>query len=178
MTNTADDFYKLMSLLQNSILRLKNDQVFSTLNFKQLEDTESFLFRINECPFWFNWKNKTISSILGNTVKLDDTIAKRLIENGILSAKVSFPKIEHEGKSIKIEVSSYIYLNKPVYKYNYTTGGFSFGQSNLDFFLLCKNIKSLLTNKPLTRKNQLGGFMQRLNSLSPNFTKRNSLFDE
>lgn len=171
MEANSEDFIKYIGILQSSIIRLKKNDVFSLIDFSKFEDLNSFMFRVYDCPHWYSWKDKTITSLLGFKVKLTDQIANRLIKNGFLSVKVKFPQMEKEEKSINLEVTTYLYLDKPVYKYVYYTDGFSFGQTNLDFFTLSKNIKAILTNKPLTRRSQINGFMQRLNSLSPNFNK-------
>lgn len=171
MEQNSEEFIKDIGILQSSIIRLKKSEVFSLIDFSKFEDLDSFAFRIYDCPHWYSWKDKTITSLLGLKVKITDQISNRLIKNGSLSVKIIFPQMEKDGKKINLEVVTYLYLGKPVYKYNYYTEGFCFGQRNLDFFTLCKNIKAILTNKPLTRKSQVNGFMQRLNSLSPNFNK-------
>lgn len=162
----------LIGLLQSSILRLKSEPLFSSIDFTGIESNESVPVRIYDCPHWYNWVENTIVSLLGVKVNLSEKINNRLCGDGVLSFKVLFPILENEGKKIRIEISTHIHLGKPVYKYLYTTDGFSFGQDLLDFYNLKRTIKAIFNNKPILRKNQATGFMQRLNTLSPNFNKK------
>lgn len=161
----------IIGILHSSIIRLKKDSLFSSVDFSSVEDKESISIRIFGCPHWYNWTEKTITSILGFKTKINEKIEKRISSDETISLHVQFPLIEKEGKSIKIEMSTYMFMNKPVYKYLYTTDNLTFGQKNLDFYNFKKVITAILTNKPISRKNQIGGFMQRLNMLSPNFGK-------
>lgn len=165
-----DELIKLIGVIQGGILRLKNNEMFAKVNFSNVENNDSFILRVYDCPMWYNWKEKTITSVLGFKVTLDEKLSSRLLKTPI-STSVKFPKIEHEGKLINLEVYCYLKFNKPIYKYIYSVDNFYFSQSNLNYSSLLTSIKSLLTNKPITRRSQVGGFMTRLNSLSPNFGK-------
>ena len=168
------NFIDVIKKLKEGVLKLKNNNAFSIIDFSQFNNEKSLLFRIHECPHWIDLLSNKITSILGVSVPVTDELSRRLLEKGSISIKVCFPKMEKDGKSIYLDVSTYMYYEKVVYKYTYVTEGFKFGQQNLDYYILCKNVNALLTNKPLTRKNQISGFMQRLNSLSPNFNKSNN----
>lgn len=170
MEDKKDELIKLIGILQGGLLRLKGNELFSSVNFENIDDKESFVIRIYNCPMWYNWREKSITSILGFKSIIDEKLATRLLKTPI-STSVKFPQIENDGRKINIEIYCYLVYNKPVYKYVYSVDNFSFSQLNLNYSSLLNSIKSLLTNKPITRKSQVGGFMSRLNSLSPNFGK-------
>lgn len=167
---SKEDLIQKIGILQTCILKLKKDPIFNCVDFSSIENIESIVLRVYDCPMWYNWKEKTITSILGFKTQLNDSLANRMLKLPV-SLMIKFPEIENDGKKIKINVSCYMYLDKPVYKYSYTTDNLTFSQSNLNHSTLINTMKSLMTNKPITRKTQISGFMNRLNSLSPNFGK-------
>ena len=166
----SNEFLKTLKTLQAGIIRLKSNPLFNTINFSSIEDKESISLRMFDCPVWFYWATNNIVDILGVKVTLNESVANRLLKYN-LSLSVKYPEIIKDGKKIHISIYCYMYLNKPVYKYIYVTDNLSFSQSNLSYSELIHSVKAIMDNKPITKKVQITGFMNRLNSLSPNFGK-------